>query len=114
MQLADKLEAKRALVKADWDCWKKLEEQFKKIMDSSHLICMTATRSNLVGTRAQEREMQYRHLTNGKGDGYIALLFFSLPSTAQVPHQDLCSKGMEGEKENQGRENRKLQCGKRQ
>ncbi len=31
MQLADKLEAKRAMVKADWECWKKIEEQFEQI-----------------------------------------------------------------------------------
>ncbi len=30
MQLADKLEAKRAMAKADWECWKKVEEQFEK------------------------------------------------------------------------------------
>ncbi len=28
MQLADELEAKREMVKADWKCWKKLEQQF--------------------------------------------------------------------------------------
>jgi hypothetical protein len=28
VQLADKLEAKQAMEKADWKCWKKLEEQF--------------------------------------------------------------------------------------
>ena len=28
MQLADELEATREMVKADWKCWKKLEEQF--------------------------------------------------------------------------------------
>ncbi len=31
MQLTDKLEAKRAMAKADWECWKKLEEQFEQI-----------------------------------------------------------------------------------
>jgi hypothetical protein len=32
VQLADKLEVKQAMVKADWEwCWKKLEEQFKWI-----------------------------------------------------------------------------------
>jgi len=28
VQLADKLEAKRAMEKADWECWKKLEETY--------------------------------------------------------------------------------------
>ena len=28
VQLADELEATREMVKADWECWKKLEEQF--------------------------------------------------------------------------------------
>ncbi len=31
VQLADKLEAKQATAKADWECWKKLEEQFEQI-----------------------------------------------------------------------------------
>jgi hypothetical protein len=31
VQLADKLEAKQEMVKADWECWKKLEEQFEWI-----------------------------------------------------------------------------------
>jgi hypothetical protein len=31
VQLADKLEAKQEIVKADWECWKKLEERFKQI-----------------------------------------------------------------------------------
>ncbi len=31
MQLADKLEAKQEMVKADWECWKKLEERFEQI-----------------------------------------------------------------------------------
>jgi hypothetical protein len=30
VQLADKLEAKRAIDMADWECWKKLEKGFKK------------------------------------------------------------------------------------
>jgi hypothetical protein len=30
VQLADKLEAKQAMAKADWECWKKLEEGFKQ------------------------------------------------------------------------------------
>ncbi len=30
MQLADKLEAKQAMEKADWECWKKLKEGFEQ------------------------------------------------------------------------------------
>jgi hypothetical protein len=30
VQLTDKLEAKQAMGKADWECWKKLEEGFKQ------------------------------------------------------------------------------------
>jgi hypothetical protein len=29
VQLSDKLEAKQAVANADWECWKKLEEQFE-------------------------------------------------------------------------------------
>jgi hypothetical protein len=31
VQLADKLKAKQEMVKADWECWKKKEKQFKQI-----------------------------------------------------------------------------------
>jgi hypothetical protein len=31
VQLADELEAKQAMAKADWECWKKIEEQFEQI-----------------------------------------------------------------------------------
>ncbi len=31
MQLADELEAIQEMMKADWECWKKLEKQFKQI-----------------------------------------------------------------------------------
>jgi hypothetical protein len=42
-------------------------------------------------------------------DGYVAFLLpVSLPSIVQVPHQDICSKEMEGEKEEKDRENCKL------
>jgi hypothetical protein len=30
VQLADKLETKQAMAKTDWECWKKLEEEFKQ------------------------------------------------------------------------------------
>ncbi len=39
-------------------------------------------------------------------DGYVTLLFpVSLPSTVQVPHQDICSKETEGGNEEKDREN---------
>jgi hypothetical protein len=31
VQLTDKLEAKQAMVKVDWDCWNKLEEGFEQL-----------------------------------------------------------------------------------
>jgi hypothetical protein len=31
VQLTDELKATRLMVKADWECWKKLEERFKRI-----------------------------------------------------------------------------------
>ena len=31
MQIADKLGTKQAIAKADWECWKKPEEQFERI-----------------------------------------------------------------------------------
>jgi len=32
VQLTDKLEAKLAMERADWECWKKLKERFKQIL----------------------------------------------------------------------------------
>ncbi len=58
-------------------------------------------------------EMDCRTVTAWTRDGYVTLLLpASLPSTARVPHQDICSKETEGEKEKKDRENRKLWCGK--
>ncbi len=31
MQLADKLEAKRAMVKADWECWKEADKRWEAL-----------------------------------------------------------------------------------
>ncbi len=31
VQLAEELDTKQAMAKADWECWKKLEEQFEQI-----------------------------------------------------------------------------------
>ncbi len=63
MQLADKLEAKQAMAKADWEFWKKLQEQFEQIhglflFDSDD----DNQESKLVGTHAQEIDiMQTSH-----------------------------------------------------
>ena len=87
VQLADQLEAKQAMAKANWVCWKKLEERVKQIHrpflldldddvqeDASHGMSTVAT-----WTR----------------DGYVTLLPISLPSTVRVLYQDLCLKKME-------------------
>jgi hypothetical protein len=53
--------------------------------------------------------MNYQNVAAWIKDGYVALLLpISLPSTAQVLHQDICSKETEGEKEEKDRENHKL------
>jgi hypothetical protein len=44
VQLADKFEAKQAMKKADWECWKKLEEGFQKFTDSFYLIWLMMTK----------------------------------------------------------------------
>jgi hypothetical protein len=31
VQIEDKLEAEQEMMKADWECWKKIEEQFEQI-----------------------------------------------------------------------------------
>ncbi len=57
--------------------------------------------------------MDYQTVATWTRDGYVALLLpVSLPSTREILHQDLCSKDMEGEKEEKDRENHKLGCGK--
>jgi hypothetical protein len=38
MKLIDKLEAKRAMEKADWECWKKLEEEGEQIHGPFNLM----------------------------------------------------------------------------
>ncbi len=55
--------------------------------------------------------MDCRTVAACKRDGY-AFFPVSLPSSARVLHQDLCSKEMEGEKGEKDRDNCKLQCGK--
>jgi hypothetical protein len=52
VQLADELEATREMVKADWECWKKLEERFKQIHGPFfHLIWMKMTKTKLIETK---------------------------------------------------------------
>jgi hypothetical protein len=31
VKLADEMEAERDMMKADWECWEKIEERFKRI-----------------------------------------------------------------------------------
>jgi hypothetical protein len=109
VQLTDKLEAKQAMVKADWECWKKLKDQFEQIhglfsfdlyddnQEQANWDARTRERCNVdVSQMAKEMDMSPYSLS---------------PSSQQcVPYQDLCSKGTEGEKEEKGRENHKLQC----
>jgi hypothetical protein len=53
--------------------------------------------------------MDYQTVAAWARDGYVALgLLISLPSTAQVLHQDICSKETEGEREEKDRKNHKL------
>ncbi len=48
MQLADKLEAKQAMAKADWECWKELEEGFEQFHRLFFLIwLMTTTKMSI-------------------------------------------------------------------
>ena len=51
VQLADELEATREMVKADWKCWKKLEEQFSDLdeddQDEARLDKMMRQRWNV-------------------------------------------------------------------
>jgi hypothetical protein len=51
VQLTDEFEAEQEMMKADWECWKKIEEQFKKIMDTFYLIRTKTTKMKLVETK---------------------------------------------------------------
>jgi hypothetical protein len=42
--LADKLEAKKAMGKADWECWKTLEEGFEQFHGLFYLIWLMTTK----------------------------------------------------------------------
>jgi hypothetical protein len=83
VQLADELEATREMVKADWKCWKKLEEQFSDLdeddQDEARLDKMMRQRWNVACTR----------------DGYVALLPLPPPNSMSLQHQELCSKKAE-------------------
>jgi len=62
VQLADELEATREMVKADWECWKKLEERFsdsdEKDQDEAHRDKRMRQRWNVKPLQhAQEMDM---------------------------------------------------------
>ena len=44
VQLTDKFKVKQAMEKADWECWKKLEDGFENFMDSFYLIWLMMTK----------------------------------------------------------------------
>ncbi len=94
MQLADELEAKQEMVKADWECWKKLEEQIEQIHRPFFLFGQRWPRRSL-SVRKDKREMECWPIANCKRDGHVTLLPISLPRTVWVLHQELCSKEME-------------------
>ena len=112
VQLADELEATREMVKADWECWKKLEERFKQIhqtflsdldeddQDEAHRDERIRLRWNVeLSQHAQEMGMSPH--------------FLSLPPNSRgLPHQELCSKETEKDEEKKSREIHKLRCGK--
>ena len=104
MQLADELEATREMVKADWKCWKKLEEQFSDSdeddQDKAHRDERIRLRWNVeLSQHAQEMGMSPH--------------FLSLPPNSRgLPHQELCSKETEKDEEKKSREIHKLRHGK--
>jgi hypothetical protein len=51
VQLADKLEAKQAMEKADWECWKKLEEGFEQLHGLFYLIWLMTTKKMPAGMK---------------------------------------------------------------
>ena len=42
--------------KADWECWKKIEERFKKITDHFYLIWMAMTKKILGEKKGYDRD----------------------------------------------------------
>jgi hypothetical protein len=101
------------MMKADWECWKKIEEQFERIhgpflfdsdkddQDEAHQDKRIRQRWNVCGPFAAY-----------KRDGYVALLPLPPPNSMGLPHQELCSKESEKDEEEKGREIHKLYRGK--
>jgi hypothetical protein len=76
VQLTDELEAKQAMAKADWECWKKLEEQFEQIhglfsfdlddddQEQAHQDACTRERGNAdISQMAKEMDMPLYYLS---------------------------------------------------
>ncbi len=112
MQSADNLEAKQAKAKADWECWKKSEEQFKQI-HGIFSFDLDDINQEQACQDACTRERDNADVSQMAKEMDIALLPISFSLTAWVLPQRTCSKEMEGGKENKYRENHKPRHGKR-
>jgi hypothetical protein len=101
------------MVKADWECWRKLEEGFEQFHG---LFLFDLVDDDQEDAHQDERIRQRWTVKLLQHGQEMDMLLYSSPSppplNSQVPNQDLCSKEMEGEKEGKDRENCKLQCGK--
>jgi hypothetical protein len=76
VQLADELEATREMVKADWECWKKLEERFSDLNEDDQ--------DEACRDKKDETEMECPPFAACTRDGYVALLPLPPPPTAWV------------------------------
>ncbi len=101
----DKLEAKQAMAKADWECRRKLEEQIEQIQG---LFLFDLDDDDQEDTHQDERIRQRWTVELLQHAKEMNMLPVSLPSAAWDPHQDLFSKEMEGGTEQKDRENCKL------
>ncbi len=87
MQLTDELEATQEMVKADWECWKKLEERFKQI----HGPFLSDSDEDDQGEDRRDKRIRQKWNVDPR-DGYVALLPLPPPNSMGLQHQELCSK----------------------
>jgi hypothetical protein len=102
VQLANKLEAKQAMAKTDWECWKILEEGFEQF----HGTFLFDLDDDDQEDARQDKRIKQRWTVKLSQHGQE----MDVSHYSQGDH-DLCSKETKGEKEKQDRENCNLGCG---
>ena len=103
VQLANKLEAKQAMAKTDWECWKILEEGFGQFHGTFLFDLDDDDQEDARQDKRIKQRWTVKLLQHGQE--------MDVSHYSRGDH-DLCSKETKGEKEKQDRENCNLGCGK--